>query len=231
MKRRPRLLDLFCGAGGAAVGYHRAGFEVVGVDLVHQPNYPFEFWQLDALDVLDWLLTGRWQRYPRSEIAAVHASPPCQGYSRMRHLPWLRDRDYPMLIDPVRAALHELGLPFVIENVEDAPLDPSIVLCGRMFGLPLYRHRRFELSHWMLAPGHPRHEEVIFKGRLLNSRYSSNGSGVIGVVGNTSGVRIEHARRAMGIDWMARDELTQAIPPAYTEFVGQQLLQALETAA
>lgn len=231
MTGRPRLLDLFCGAGGAAMGYYRAGFDVVGVDHEFQPNYPFEFHQADALDVLDWLLTGSWQCYSLAEIAAVHASPPCQGYSRMRHLPWLSGRDYPLLIDPVRHLLHELGRPFVIENVEDAPLDPSIVLCGQMFGLPMYRHRRFELSHWMLSPGHPPHRHVIQPGRrTLGRRYHGTGD-VVGVYGNQAGVPIEAARLAMGIDWMTRHELTQAIPPAYTEHIGRQLLQTLETAA
>jgi DNA (cytosine-5)-methyltransferase 1 len=218
--RKPRLLDLFCGAGGAAMGYARAGFEVVGVDIATQPHYPFEFHQGDAIT------------FPLEGYDAIHASPPCQGYSRMRHLPWLKDNEYPMLIEPVRARLRNSGVPWVIENVEDAPLDPSFVLCGTMFDLPLYRHRRFESNMLVLSPQHDgKHRHVIWGGRKLGSRYSSNSGGVIGVFGHVAGPGIEAARDAMGIDWMTRDELIQAIPPAYTEFIGAQLLAALESAA
>jgi DNA (cytosine-5)-methyltransferase 1 len=212
---RPRLLDLFCGAGGAAMGYHRAGFDVVGVDINPQPHYPFEFHQGDAMT---WPLDG---------FDAIHASPPCQGYSRMRHLPWIKDKVYPLLIDGTRARLHAAGIPFVIENVEDAPLDPSIVLCGAMFGLPLYRHRRFELSHWLMAPGHPRHQHVIYSGRrdLANRYRQGGGRDVTGVFNDATN------EEAMGIDWMTKAELSQAIPPVYTEHIGRQLLAYVNTSA
>jgi DNA (cytosine-5)-methyltransferase 1 len=221
-----RLLDLFCGAGGAAVGYHRAfeaaGFrvETVGIDIKPQPRFPFRFIQADALQPPVRL----------EDFDFIHASPPCQGYSRMRHLPWLRDREYPLLIEPTRLMLEQAGVPYVIENVEDAPLETSstlfgqhgVWLCGRMFDLPLYRHRKFESSFPIAQPHHPQHKEVIFPGRLLGSRYFSGTTGVVSVGGHINSK--EAAERALGIDWMQRDELTQAIPPAMTRYIGEQLL-------
>jgi len=236
---RPRLLDLFCGAGGAAMGYHRAGFDVVGVDINPQPNYPFEFVQADALEILTWSC-HYWSRFD-----AIHASPPCQAYSRMRHLPWLKDKEYPRLIEPTRKLLEATGLPWVMENVEDAPMpraptldgNHGFWLCGLMFGLPLYRHRLFESNLIFEQPSHPKHRQVILGGRHLNKRYSQNGGGgvadvlpIVTVAGHTSGM-MQYAPAAMGIDWMPRDDLTQAIPPAYTEFIGQQLAQHLAVAA
>ena len=164
-----RLLDLFCGAGGAAWGYHLAGFEEIdGVDLAPQPRYPFNFIQCDALEYL---------AEHGAEYDAIHASPPCQGYSIMHNLPWLRGREYPRLIKPVRDLLNEIGRPWVLENVMGARwgcknlvnISKQIgyditdhgmkanYLCGRMFELPFYRHRLFE-SNWLwMAPQHPRH--------------------------------------------------------------------------
>lgn len=232
---RPRLLDLFCGGGGASVGYHRAGFDVVGVDIAPQPNYPFEFWQLDALEVLDWLLTGRWQCYRRGEFAAIHASPPCQAYSRLRRLPWLRDRTYPELIAPTRDLLAQTGLPWVIENVEDAPLQRQpglygthgVVLCGRMFDLPIYRHRPFESNTILSAPPHRPHVRGQGGlGRRLNERRQQH-TEILTIAGHSTGWTLDEQREAMGIAWMTRDELTQAIPPAYTEWVGGQLLASV----
>lgn len=229
-----RLLDLYCGAGGAAKGYRDAGFdEIVGWDMSPQPRYPYDFCEGDALNVLadvDYLRT----------FDAIHASPPCQAYSRMRHLPWLKDREYPMLIDATKAGLIRAGIPWVIENVEDAPIERTstlfnthgCLLCGLMFGLPLYRHRVFESSFPLAQPSHPRHKQTIFGGKYLNKRYSRS-DGVAGVIppnvsiaGHTSGM-MKYAPQAMGIDWMRRDELTQAIPPAMTEFIGRQLLVTL----
>ena len=221
-----RLLDLFCGAGGAAMGYHRAGFDVVGVDLVAQPHYPFEFHQADAMT------------FPLDGFDAIHASPPCQGYSRMRHLPWLADRVYPLLIDPVRDRLLSAGVPWVIENVEDAPLQRhaglfglhGIVLCGGMFGLPIYRHRPFESSVQLAVPQHRPHRATIQPGRMLGGRACVR-RGVTawqedGGVGGHMG-HIDAVRDAMGIDWMTGDELSQAIPPAYTEWVGSQIIKVI----
>jgi DNA (cytosine-5)-methyltransferase 1 len=218
---RPRLLDLFCGEGGAGMGYHRAGFEVVGVDLVAQPRYPFEFWQMDALDA--------WPMF--ADFDAVHASPPCQGYSRMRHLPWLKDREYPMLIEPVRKMLVASGKPYVIENVAGAPLDPAFMLCGLDFGLRMYRHRMFESNVLMLSPPHQQHREVIGSGRMLGSRYSRASAGVTGLLpdpaGHPAGASTKAAAAVMGVEWMTRDGMTQAIPPAYCQFIGEQLMNVL----
>ena len=232
---KPRLLDLFCGAGGAAMGYHRAGFEVVGVDINPQPHYPFEFHQADALT------------FPLDEFDAIHASPPCQAYSIMRNLPWLKDREYWDSIPPTRELLAKATVPWVMENVKGAPLD-GIFLCGTMFGLrqsdggPEYRHRVFEASFFMLAPGHPRHYEAVVPGPYLKDRQTRM-SGIGGtpwkssgldssVAGNGRAGAREKWGAAMGIDWMSSKELSQAIPPAYTEWIGQQLLlRALTVAA
>lgn len=205
-----RLLDLFCGAGGAGMGYHRAGFEVVGVDIKPQPHYPFEFHQADALEYL---------AEHGHEFDAIHASPPCQGYSRMRHLPWLKNNKYPLLIEDTRKLLKQINKIYVIENVSDAPLD-GYELCGASLGLPLIRHRRFEISIFILfpmCPGHP----AIFHG---NANMGKNREG--GIMGVLNG---HSAKEAMEIDWMTYREMRQAIPPAYTEFIGKQLLHYLET--
>jgi hypothetical protein len=132
---KPRLLDLFSGAGGAAMGYHRAGFDVVGVDIAPQPRYPFEFVQADALDPPVFY----------DEFDAIHASPPCQGYANVTR--WRGDQDeHPRLIEDVRRRLDKAGVPYVIENVRTRALRPCMVLCGSMFGLPVRRHRGFETS-------------------------------------------------------------------------------------
>ena len=139
---KPRLLDLFCGAGGAAMGYHRAGFEVVGVDNRPQPNYPFEFWQRDALLVL--------RTCDPFDFDAIHASPPCQAFTAYQRT--CNVGDYPDLIAPVRELLKATGLPYVIENVHGAPLLESVVLCGSQFDLDVQRHRLFETNWPLDAP-------------------------------------------------------------------------------
>lgn len=314
-----RLLDLYCGAGGAARGYEWAGFdEIDGVDIKEQPHYPYRFILADALEYL---------AKHGHEYDAIHASPPCQGYSIMHNLPWLRDIEYPLLILPTLEILEVIGKPYVVENVMGARLGSKTLkkrgleahglqagwLCGAMFGLPFYRHRLFATNWLWLAPTHPKHDtaqgmpnaprgrgawegkfeadhpgeskqattfvdsagrtresdisfpeektiaaeaagedargEAAWPGRRetpagLNIRpgYETkafnyptirplgklpdcrqdhglvNGLGV----GHTAGWRL--AAAAMGIDWMNRDELTQAIPPAYTGFIGQYLL-------
>lgn len=198
---RPRLLDLFCGAGGAAMGYHRAGFDVVGVDIKPQPHYPFEFHLGDALEYC---------AEHGQEFDVIHASPPCQHYT------WSAARwhkNHPDLVDATRAELQKTGKPFVIENVIGAPTKTVIRLCGMMFGLELIRHRNFETSLLCFQPYHRRHlpdfATVAGHGGERPSKFS-------------------YWQKAMGIDWMDKYELTQAIPPAYTEFIGKQIMRALE---
>jgi DNA (cytosine-5)-methyltransferase 1 len=228
-----RLLDLFCGAGGAGMGYHRAGFEVVGVDINPMPRYPFEFHQADALEYL--AAHGH-------EFDAIHASPPCQAYSDLRHMP--NAKQHTSLIEPVRKLLYEIGKPFVIENVEGAPLIDPIILCGTMFGLgvkaanaELWRHRQFELN-WprFLVP--PCNHRAAPKVIGVYGGHGRDRRRVITVVGHTGGssardgcqqFTVAERSEAMGIDWMAGAQLSQAIPPAYTEFIGRQLMQHLET--
>lgn len=228
---RPRLLDLFCGGGGAAMGYYRAGFDIVGVDIAAQPNYPFEFRQGDALEFL--------ARFGHT-FDAVHASPPCQGYSRLRHLPWLAGKEWPLLLEPCRNELLRIGKPWVQENVEDAPMPNSFVLCGRMFDLPLYRHRRFESSAVILVPQHQKHTQVIGHGRGINDRKRGtlNAGSRKGAWGESPIVTVAGGQylkadgeRAMGIDWMTRRELSQSIPPAYTQHIGAQLIELARRAA
>jgi DNA (cytosine-5)-methyltransferase 1 len=207
----PLLLDLFCGAGGAAMGYSRAGWEVVGVDVAPQPNYPFEFRQADALEYL--------AEYADC-YAAVHASPPCQTHSKMSGCrPGLAEQ-YEDLIGPTRALLERTGLPWVIENVPGAPLRNPMMLCGFMFGYELYRHRLFESNVPLVAPEHPPHTKP-------GSRAGHWEPGtVISITGHCSPMRL--ARKVMDIDWTTRDELGEAIPPYYAEFVGHQLMAAVE---
>lgn len=209
-----RLLDLFCGAGGCSVGYYRAGFEVVGVDNEPQPSYPFEFHQADAIEFL---------ADHSHEFDAIHASPPCQRFSVCQHIHNNGDR-YLDLIDPSRRALESTGLPWVIENVVGAPLNQPIMLCGLMFDLRVLRHRLFESNTTLFAPLHPKHPQ----GNLTNScyGYSTGETGFVCVAGHNF-VRTAGAK-AMGIDWMRRrEELAQAIPPAYTENIGLQLLSLM----
>lgn len=207
---RPRLLDLFCGAGGAAMGYHRAGFDVVGVDIKPQPRYPFEFHQADALEFL---------REHGHEFDAIHASPPCQAYTRGRKL---QGNTHPDLVAPVRDLLETTGKPYVIENVPGAPLVNPVVLEGQMFpGLRTQRKRLFE-TNWpldvpILRPPPPARNAKM--GRPVTPGEWMH------VVGHFSG--LSEAREAMGIDWMGQHELAQAIPPAYTEFIGRRLLEEL----
>lgn len=206
---RPRLLDLYCGAGGCAVGYHRVGFDVVGVDIVAQKHYPFEFHQADALEYL--AAHGH-------EFDVIHASPPCQGYSRMRHLPWLVGRVYPLLIPVTRLALQASGKVWVIENVADAPL-AGAELCGTALGLPIIRHRRFESNVMLLFPPCPGHDVLFHGSATMGQRGRS--SGVMGIMEN------QDPRQALGIEWMTNREMRQAIPPAYTEYIGRFLLENL----
>lgn len=201
-----RLLDLFCGAGGASMGYHRAGFEVVGVDIKPQPRYPFEFHQADALT------------YPLDGFDVYHASPTCQMHSRTRKIlegKGLTPRGSLNHIEAIRQRL--AGRPYVIENVPGAPLRHPLMLSGPMFGLRVIRRRLFESSELLLAPDVP---PAI--GGTNSHRGYSRGAAFVTVCGHNYNAR--DGARAMGIDWMTRDELNEAIPPAYTEYLGKQLL-------
>ncbi len=205
-----KLLDLFCCAGGGAVGYSRAGFEVVGVDKDPQPHYPFEFHQADAFEYLA-------EHY--KEFDVIHASPPCRRYSSSTRAngPSVVER-HPHLIPRTRAALMGTGKPYIIENVFLARkyLDNPILLCGTMFGLNTIRHRVFELKPpALLSPMSCNHFKPV-----VRLGYAPNKNEFACVVGNFSGV--EKGRLAMGIDWMTRDELKEAIPPVYTEWIGRQ---------
>lgn len=222
MSARPRLLDLFCGAGGAGMGYSRAGFDVVGVDREPQAHYPFEFHQADATT------------YPLDGFDAIHASPPCQDYSRaMRHLAAAQ----PRLIDPVRGRLASAGVPWIIENVLGSPLPGQdtldgaygVELCGTMFGLSaagldIQRHRLFEASFPVAAPRGCHH------GRPALNPHNQPGRDLIYArLGREDPER--PWRQAMGVEWMGRYEAREAIPPAYTEFIGRQLLEHVRGAA
>ena len=195
--KRPKALDLFCGAGGAGMGYHRAGFDVVGVDIRPQPHYPFEFHQGDAMT---WSLHG---------YDAIHASPPCQHYAPVTA--WRgRQQDHPDLLVPIVDRLAGSGVPWVVENVPHAPLVPDFVLCGSMFGLAVWRHRWF-LTSWAgfeLVP--PCQHAGLLPFMHKGERAYAD---------------------AMGCDWMSTRESRQAIPPAYTEWLGARLLAEMVAAS
>ena len=224
---RPRLLDLFCGAGGTAAGYARAGFDVVGVDIEPQPHYPFEFMQTDAIPFVESFAFDP-QNYYHGKFDAIHASPPCQHYSQMSLCRPGLAATYPDLIAPVREALKASGLPYVIENVPGAPLENPARICGTGLGLRVQRHRDFEcggfdiwsvpchhgLNRWNPAYGHAtgrkrRRVPVIGEWRIPKPLQDD----------------------AMGIDWMTLTELSEAIPPAYTEYIGARLLEHLSGVA
>lgn len=212
---KPKLLDLFCGAGGATKGYQEAGFYVVGIDINAQPRYcGDEFIQADVLDKLHHRLV---------DFDVIHASPPCQASSALRSV-W-KDRTWPELIPPVRTALKRSGVPYVIENVVGANLHNPVMLCGSAFDLEVRRHRLFESS-------------VSLSGTQCN--HAAQGY-VVGVYGKTgAGANrgrpraagrkndIAEWRRAMGIDWMSVAEISQAIPPAYTKYIGEQMRKELD---
>jgi len=226
--RRPVLIDAFCCAGGATKGYQRAGFYVIGVDKDPQPNYcGDEFVQADALEFL------ASDEVDRAD--AVHASPPCQNDTAYKRRPG-HVRPVPALIDPTRDLLDRAGLRYVIENVPGAPLLEPVVLCGSMFDPPLdvQRHRLFE-TNWTLDPplwpcrhklwGPDRYPGGRSKERTGSSRGASRKTVEIG----TWDIPLDVQSAAIGIDWMTVPELSQSIPPAYTEFIGEQLLRAVSS--
>lgn len=217
----PLLLDLYCCSGGAAVGYARAGYRVVGVD--SDPRmarfYPFEYHRADALE-----FAGE----HGGSADLIHASPPCQRYSapnrgNQRHRAVL----HPDLIGPTRALLDRIGRPYVIENVPGAPLRRDVLLCGEMFGLGVIRHRVFELGGWrMNQPAHRRH-----RGRVRGWRHGKYHPGpYLAVYGDGGGKASPvEAAIALGIDWIHdRALLVEAIPPAYTEAIGRAHIEGIE---
>jgi DNA (cytosine-5)-methyltransferase 1 len=205
---KPLLLDLFCCAGGAGKGYANAGFTVIGVDIDPQPRYPFMFWQDDALAFL--------ARHGH-EFDAIHASPPCQAFTNAQRI---QKNDHPDFLTPVREMLLELGRPFIIENVVGAPLRDPIMLCGPMFGLETYRHRLFESNMPLVAPPHEKH--VTRQTKMGRAPVEGE---FMQIVGNFSGV--ERGREVMGMPWASRNELSEAIPPAYTQHLGTQMLELM----
>ena len=215
------------------MGYHRAGFEVVGVDIKPQPHYPFEFHQADAFEYL---------RDHGHEFDAIHASPPCQAHSALKTMPNSKQHDD--LLTPMRRELQQAGKPFVIENVVGAPMFDALTLCGTMFDLgvgsaELRRHRIFECSHFIPRPGPCRH---YMRGKVIGV-YGGHGRDrrrvkpktvtIIGHAGwssvrdGTQQFSTDERKIAMGIDWMNGNELSQAIPPAYTEYIGRKLLEVI----
>ncbi|MFF9840370.1 DNA methylase [Streptomyces sp. NPDC013740] len=229
---RPLLLDLFCCAGGAATGYHRAGFDVLGVDIAPRPNYPFTFVQADALDFLAYLIaTGEVARF-----SVAHSSPPCQAECALtvgtnRAKGW--GGTHVDLVRPTRVLLEASGLPYVIEQPNGrARIRKDLTLCGEQFGLGVIRHRNFELGRWMaVQPAHKPH-----RGRVRGWRHGEFFDGpYVAAYGNGGGKpTIPELQTAMGITWTdVREELTEAIPPAYSQWIGTQFLtqSRLEVAA
>ena len=228
---RPILLDAFCKAGGAAKGYQRAGFYVVGIDIEPQPNYcGDEFVQADALDYLR-TIHVRCSPTCRDGYAAVHASPPCQFHMESGMV--RKDRAV-NLIPPTRALLEQMGLPYVIENVPGArktgPMRADLTLCGSMFGLQVRRHRIFE-SNVQIGPWPP---ASCDHSQRITGVYG-HPHGEAGAYRNTNKPmlpsNLETWSTAMGIDWMTAAELAQAIPPDYTEFIGRRLLSLCDHGA
>jgi DNA (cytosine-5)-methyltransferase 1 len=244
-----KVLDLFCCAGGGGMGYNRGGYSVYGVDINPQPNYPFWFHQGDALKVAETLLMGgsvtfarpatrfaplRYRHIGLSDLALGHGSPPCQSYGDLAVQNGIVDK-YPRLINPTREVFQAMGIPYVIENVEGAEVDmiDPITLCGTQFpGLRVLRHRLFE-TNWGLKPPpvHPKHP-LVFTHDKRKKHYGQldQNTSFVQVTGGGN-CTIANAKDAMGINWMTKDELNEALPPAYTEYIGAQLMDHLQEAA
>jgi DNA (cytosine-5)-methyltransferase 1 len=233
------LIDFYCKAGGASVGYQHAGFEVLGVDIDPQPRYPFPFLQMDALTALDMLLAGERLTFSDGfdvllgDVTVVAGSCPCQRFSRMTRT---RHGDqaaaaHPDLIGPTRDRFQALDRPYIIENVEGAPLIDPVCLCGSMWPatFELRRHRIFECSFPVAAPGPCAHDAQTNVVGVYGHTGAGANRGRERARGRTNGVA--DWRRAMGIDWMTRDELAQAIPPTYTEHLGRQVAAHLQETA
>lgn len=219
------------------MGYHKAGFDVYGLDYQLQKNYPFPFIQWDLERGIPWpLIWQQWHILP-SDVAAYHASPPCQVHSQLKNI-HKKNPDYQIkhidLIPHTREMLKSTGKPYIIENVTGArkSLVNPIMLCGKSFDLKVYRHRLFECNFFVLSPSHIKHDD-----KTPRAGGGVSPKGFVTVCGH-GGVKYlpedfeggfkEYARMAMGITWMSRAELSQAIPPTYTEFIGNQLINQLE---
>ena len=226
--KKYRILDLFCKAGGAAKGYSDAGFEVVGVDIVEQPNYPFTFVQMDAIEFL--------KTQDLSQFDAIHASPPCQAHSKCQHLSSARNNgqygNHQDFISETRTLLEQIGKPYIIENVEGAPLKNAISLYGSQFeNLYTQRRRLFESNIPLKLP-----EKKMQRHKTPTAGNGIGEDGWISICGS-GGVRGMNAKQIVlywgfalgGIDWMTREELAEAIPPKYTEFLGKQLINHIKT--
>lgn len=218
----PVLLDLFCGAGGASEGYSQAGFTVLGVDAVPQPNYPFDFFEMDAVEALEHLLIyGSFRDW---HVDAVHASPPCQRWSTAT----ADASRHPDLIGPVRARLVESGLPFVIENVPQAPLWRPVQLCGSAFGLGVRRHRNFESNVTLFGSGCDHASQGTPVGVYGDHPDRRQHLRPDGSARGTKATSLEAGQAAMGdVFWMNWRELAESIPPAYTKHVGADLVGQL----
>lgn len=217
MPTKPRLLDLFCCAGGAGMGYHLAGFDVTGVDIASQPHYPFRFKQGCAVAYLE---------KHGHEYDVIHASPPCQRFTKGAGQAGTRSK-HPELLTPVLDLLEAMDVPYVVENVGQAKghMQADLMLCGTMFDLGVFRHRIFQSNRRLEQPPHYPHT-----GRIGDGKYQT-------VAGNTGGSSkrdgvkwggVDAWKKAMGIDWMTVKELAEAIPPAYTRFIGEQIMAGLE---
>ncbi|WP_432492708.1 DNA cytosine methyltransferase [Kineococcus auxinigenes] len=220
---KPRLLDLFCCAGGAGKGYHDAGFDVVGIDINEQPNYPYDFHQSDALAYLE---------KHAGEFDVFHASPPCQAHTALtkgnRRRPGWTD-EHVDLIPATRDLLDEIGKPYIIENVQGSTVRRDVTLCGVMFGLQVIRHRYFELGNWQITE---KKQHVKHSGRVAGMRHGKWYDGPYFAVYGDGGGKgsVEQWQEAMEIHWTKdRRELAEAIPPAYTRYLGGQLMNWLKS--
>ena len=222
-RKQPRILDLFCCEGGAGMGYHRAGFEVVGVDIAPQPRYPFAFHQADAIAYLAGLIESGEIR----QFDAIHASPPCQEYSTLKSR---KTRQYPDLLAPMRQMLIASGLPWIMENVATAPMHQGVMICGTALGWNVRRHRLFDSSHLLYPPGLCRHhlDNVNIYGHACWT-YRPDPSNVRADTGKarTYRVKLAEGRRAFDVPWMSQQGASECIPPAYTEWLGSQLLAVM----